>query len=109
MKRGLVVMLSLAMIFGISSAWAQKKNRLSIVTGGTGGVYYPYGGAIASVISKYVPGVEATAEVTATAVDNSEVVAEKAKELTLQNAVINTVVSYHPGAIKFFKEKGVTM
>ena len=33
MKRGLVVMVSLAMIFGISSAWAQKKIRLSIATG----------------------------------------------------------------------------
>lgn len=44
--------------------------RLSIATGGTGGVYYPYGGAIAKVISENLPGVEATAEVTAASVDN---------------------------------------
>ena len=39
--------------------------RLSIATGGTGGVYYPYGGGIAKVISDHLDGVEATAEVTA--------------------------------------------
>jgi len=75
MKRFVVFALVLAMILGLSTAWASKKVRLSIATGGTGGVYYPYGGAIASVISKYVPGVEATAEVTAAAVDNIKLVA----------------------------------
>jgi uncharacterized protein len=44
--------------------------RLSIATGGTGGVYYPYGGALAKVISENIPGVAATAEVTAASVDN---------------------------------------
>jgi TRAP transporter TAXI family solute receptor len=44
--------------------------RLSIATGGTGGVYYPYGGGIAKIISENLPGVEATAEVTAASVDN---------------------------------------
>ncbi|MEO8260410.1 MAG: TAXI family TRAP transporter solute-binding subunit [Acidobacteriota bacterium] len=48
----------------------EGKRRLSIATGGTGGVYYPYGGAIAKVISEQLPGTEATAEVTAASVDN---------------------------------------
>jgi TRAP transporter TAXI family solute receptor len=46
------------------------RQRLSIATGGTGGVYYPYGGAIAKIISESIPNVEATAEVTAASVDN---------------------------------------
>ena len=74
MKRFFVLALAMTLIVGLSSAWAQKKVRLSIATGGTGGVYYPYGGAIANVISKYIPGVEATAEVTAAAVDNLKLV-----------------------------------
>jgi uncharacterized protein len=74
MKRFLVFLVAISLIIGFSSAWAQKKVRMSIATGGTGGVYYPYGGAIANVISKYVPGVEATAEVTAAAVDNLKLV-----------------------------------
>jgi TRAP transporter TAXI family solute receptor len=43
---------------------------LSIATGGTGGVYYPYGGGLAKILSESVPGVQATAEVTAASVDN---------------------------------------
>jgi TRAP transporter TAXI family solute receptor len=46
------------------------KVRLSIATGNVGGVYYVYGGALAGVISRHVPNVEATAEATAASVDN---------------------------------------
>jgi hypothetical protein len=42
----------------------------SIVTGGTGGVWYPLGGALGGVIGKYVPNTEATAEATTAAIDN---------------------------------------
>ena len=31
-----------------------KPKRISVATGGTGGTYYPYGGAVASIINKYV-------------------------------------------------------
>lgn len=55
----------LATVF--SSVHAQN---LSIATGGTGGVYYPMGGGLASVLSKHVPGMSATAEVTGGSVDN---------------------------------------
>jgi TRAP transporter TAXI family solute receptor len=56
--------------FAVVSAQAQVKTRLSIATGGTGGVYYPLGGGLAALISKHLPGVEATAEVTTASVDN---------------------------------------
>jgi TRAP-type uncharacterized transport system substrate-binding protein len=36
---------------------AQEKINLSIATGGTGGVYYPLGGGMANLLSKYVPGI----------------------------------------------------
>jgi TRAP-type uncharacterized transport system substrate-binding protein len=35
-------------------AGAQVKTRLSIATGGTGGVYYPLGGGLAALISKHI-------------------------------------------------------
>jgi uncharacterized protein len=47
-----------------------QKQRLSIATGGTGGVFYPYGGGIAKIIGENIENVEATAEVTAGGVDN---------------------------------------
>ncbi|MDI9332613.1 MAG: TAXI family TRAP transporter solute-binding subunit [Alphaproteobacteria bacterium] len=59
----------LAMLSG--AVWAQN---LSIATGGTGGVYYPYGGGLASVLSKNLAGVAATAEVTGGSVDNLKLV-----------------------------------
>ncbi len=43
---------------------------ISIGTGGTGGVYYPYGGGLAEIWSKNVPGVRAVAEVTGASVEN---------------------------------------
>lgn len=55
--------------------------RLSIATGGTGGVYYPYGGGIARVISAHIPGVEATAEVTAGSIDNLKLLADGRADL----------------------------
>jgi len=48
--------------------------RLSIATGNTGGVYYPYGGGLARVISQHIPRVQATAEVTAASVDNLKLI-----------------------------------
>jgi hypothetical protein len=65
-------------------AGAQTKSvRLSIATGGTGGVYYPLGGAMAAVISKYIPNTEATAEVTAGSVDNIKLIHAGKAELAL--------------------------
>jgi TRAP transporter TAXI family solute receptor len=53
------------------SAGAQN---ISVATGGTGGVYYPMGGGIAAVLSKSVPGMQATAEVTGGSVDNLKLI-----------------------------------
>ncbi len=67
------LLLAAAVALAISPALAQQK-RLSIATGGTGGVYYPLGGALANVLGKALPGVEATAEVTSASVDNIKLV-----------------------------------
>ena len=49
---------------------AAKTSFVSIGTGGTGGIYYPYGGGVAEIWTKYVPGVQAVAEVTGASVEN---------------------------------------
>lgn len=71
MKRYLAA--AFAAIFGCFAAVAAAQN-LSIGTGGTGGVYYPLGGGIAEVLSKHVPGMQATAEVTGGSVDNIKLI-----------------------------------
>ena len=72
MKRAVLIALALALI--TLPAGAVEKTRLSVVTGGTGGVYYPLGGAIANVLSKHLPGVAATAEVTSASIDNLKLI-----------------------------------
>lgn len=53
---------------------AGGKRRLSIATGNVGGVYYPYGGGLAKVLSESLVDVDATAEATGGSVDNLKLV-----------------------------------
>src|SRR5687767_14469537 len=59
---------------------AQQKT-IAIGTGGTGGVYYPLGGAMANVLSKTLPGIQATAEVTGGSVDNLKLIGSGQSEV----------------------------
>ena len=54
----------------IASPAAARTTFISIGTGGTGGIYYPYGGGVAEIWSKYVKDVKAVAEVTGASVEN---------------------------------------
>lgn len=65
-------MAAAALVLASTPAWASE--RISVATGGTGGVYYPYGGGMAEVINKHVTGVSAVAEVTAASVENVRLV-----------------------------------
>ncbi len=58
----------------IALAGAVQAQNLSIATGGTGGVYYPMGGGLAALLSKKVPGMTATAEVTGGSVANMQLI-----------------------------------
>ena len=74
---------ALAMSAGLvlsGTASAQQKT-MSIGTGGTGGVYFPLGGAIANVLSKNLPNTQATAEVTGGSVDNLKLIASGQSEI----------------------------
>ena len=81
--------LRLAVAFGTASAlagplecFAQTKKRISVATGGMGGVYFVIGGGIASILTKYA-GVEAAAEVTAASVDNCKLLGAKKSDVAL--------------------------
>ena len=74
-------------------AAAQTRQNLSIVTGGTGGVYYPMGGGLANLLSKYVPGLQATAEVTGGSVDNLKLLGARKAEIAFTMA--GTSLAFH--------------
>src|SRR5918998_1535571 len=83
--------LALAACVGGGAAAQQK--TYSIGTGGTGGVYYPLGGAVANVLSKNLPGVQATAEVTGGSVDNLKLIASAQSEIgfTMADAALDAL------------------
>lgn len=56
---------------------------LSMATGGTGGVYYPYGGGIANVITQNVEGMTATVSETNASVDNMLLIQSGSADLAL--------------------------
>ena len=78
---------------------------LSVATGGTGGVYYPYGGGIAKVISDNLDNVEATAEVTAGTIDNLKFLSDRSADIafaladSLSDAVAGSGVFAQFGAV----------
>ena len=79
-----------ALLAAAFAATAQAQN-LSIATGGTGGVYYPLGGGMAAVLSKYVDGMQATAEVTGGSVANLQLIgtAKPYIALTMSDATLD--------------------
>jgi uncharacterized protein len=70
-----------ALVGGV--ALAQQQTTIAIATGGTGGVYYPLGGGMANVLTKYVPGYAATARVTGGSVDNLKLIGTKQSEIAM--------------------------
>ena len=78
---------------------AQTKTNLSIGTGGTGGVYYPLGGAMASILTKHVPGWQVTAEVTGASVDNLKLINNAKADVGFSMA--DTAWEAYTGADKF--------
>ncbi len=66
-----------------ASHWAQQQTTIAIATGGTGGVYYPLGGGMANILTKYVPGYAATARVTGGSVDNLKLIGSKQSEVAM--------------------------
>jgi TRAP transporter TAXI family solute receptor len=73
--------LLVAIIVAACGREGSRARFLSIATGGTGGVYYPYGGGIAKILNEHLPNVRATAEVTAASVDNLKLIRDGRADL----------------------------
>jgi len=84
-------------------AAAQQPSRISITTGGTGGVYYPMGGGMANILSKYVPGLQATAEVTGGSIDNLKLINAGKSEVAF--SMVDATWDAYNGVDKFKDNK----
>lgn len=97
-----VLTLAACSLFALPAA-AQEKINLSIATGGTGGVYYPLGGGMANVLSKHVPGMQATAEVTGGSVANLQLIGTGKPYIAL--SMTDAALDAYKGVDKFKDKK----
>lgn len=65
------------------AAPTKGKNRLVIGTGNAGGVFFPYGGGLARIVSAKLANTEMTAELTGGSVDNLKLLAKKQADLAM--------------------------
>ncbi len=70
-------------------AMAQDKLNIFIATGPTAGVYYPMGGGLADLLTKYVPSLNATAGTTAGAVANLQLMQNKKADVAFVMADVS--------------------
>ena len=101
-KIGLLGILVLCSVFIIAGSAAARTQFISIGTGGTGGIYYPYGGGVAEIWTKYVKDVRAVAEVTGASVENVKL-AHKGE--TVIGEVMGDVAVAGYGGLSKFKGK----
>jgi hypothetical protein len=87
------------LLAGLALACGAQAQNLSIATGGTGGVYYPLGGGIAAALSKHVPGMQATAEVTGGSVDNLKLIGSGKPYIAL--TMVDATLDAYKGEDKF--------
>lgn len=86
-KKSLVFFTVLLLIAGLvllgstPSAVAADKRLLRVATASTGGSWYPAGGAIGSIITKYIPNTEAAAHPSAASRENIRLLMEKNTDL----------------------------
>ena len=98
MKKLLVILFTL---FVLSSLGAQDRVFVNIGTGGTAGTYYPLGGAMAELISKAYPYINATAVSTGASVANINKLVEGEFQLVM---VQNDVTFYAYNGTEMFKD-----
>ena len=82
MKMNKYMLFTLSFLAGCS----ESERTLAIATGGPAGLYYPFGGAMASLWSEVLPGVNAKAEVTGGSVTNVIQVARQESDLGIAMA-----------------------
>lgn len=108
-KAGLILLIAASLLLlgcaqeqkpGTTTPPAEVK-EVTIVTGGSSGTYYPIGGAMAQILTKYVPGVKATAVTSGASVVNARKVGELEAEFGLLQ---NDVAYYAYNGLEMFKD-----
>jgi hypothetical protein len=89
---------------GGSAASSNDKKFLNIGTGGTAGTYYPLGGAMAEILNKAIPGMNASAQSTGATVANINMLKDGSIDMAI---VQNDITYYADNGTEMFKDKKV--
>jgi TRAP transporter 4TM/12TM fusion protein/TRAP transporter TAXI family solute receptor len=104
-RGALTLLCVLVATLGLAGCGGQsgEGRRLSIATGGSGGVYFVYGGGLAEQIGEHLDGYQATAEVTSASVDNMYLIADGKSDLAF--ALADTAADAVKGTDTFDGER----
>ncbi len=97
-----LLVLSMALFAGCGGSSSNK--FINIATGGTAGTYYPIGGAMAEILNKAIPGMNASAQSTGATVANINMLKDGSVDLAI---VQNDITYYAVNGTEMFKDKKV--
>lgn len=104
-KIGLAALIvTVAALFGGCGTQSDAKREFDIATGGTAGTYYPIGNAIADILNKEIPNMNAAAQSTGASVANLEMLREGTVELAI---VQNDIAYYAVNGTEMFRGKKI--
>lgn len=96
----LAISLVLGLLVALSGCTSQKTN-LILATGGTSGIYYPFGGAIAQLFNTKVENMNVTSLATGASVENLRLIGKKEAQLAI---VQNDMADYAYNGIEVFSD-----
>jgi TRAP transporter TAXI family solute receptor len=83
---------------------APERVFINIATGGTAGTYYPLGGAVAEILNRNIPGMNASAQSTGASVANINLLNDGKVDFAF---VQNDITYYAANGMEMFKDKKV--
>ena len=103
-KLSLLILVLLLAVGVVGCGKSEDKRNFSIATGGTAGTYYPLGVAIAEILNKTLPNVQATAQSTGATIANINMLKEGSVDIAF---VQNDIVYYAANGLEMFEGKKV--
>ncbi|MBQ8698656.1 MAG: TAXI family TRAP transporter solute-binding subunit [Schwartzia sp.] len=100
----LLMIATLALVGCGGDKKSDSKKFINIATGGTAGTYYPIGGAMAEILNKAIPGMNASAQSTGASVANINMLKDGSVDLAI---VQNDLTYYASNGTEMFKDKKV--
>lgn len=104
---GLTAVMATALLTGCGGSGNQsaEKKFINIATGGTAGTYYPIGGAMAEILNKSIPGMNASAQSTGASVSNVNMLKDDQVDLAI---IQNDITYYAVNGTEMFKDEKVS-